>query len=153
MKRMIAAIALVLLAACQSTPKLEEDARYVKLATVVDRHEFTEVGRKQAAAQTPPETHGNIGIGLSVGGGGGGGFGFGFGGLMFGMGDQHTRRDEPPQIAKGAIRYTVQLPASTERIEVMSYGQYKVGDCVKVLAGHPTEYPRFFELKPGEHCE
>jgi len=28
-----------------------------------------------------------------------------------------------------------------------------VGDCVKVLAGHPTEYPRFFELKPGEHCE
>jgi hypothetical protein len=35
----------------------------------------------------------------------------------------------------------------------MSYAQYKVGDCVRVLAGHPTEYPRFFELKQGEHCE
>ena len=153
MKRMFAAIALLLLAACQSTPKLEEDARYVKLATVVDRHEFTEVERKQAAAHTPPETHGTISIGLGVGSENDGRFGFGFGGLMLGMGDRHTRRDEPPQVAKGAIRYTVQPPASTERIEVMSYGQYKVGDCVKVLAGHPTEYPRFFELKLGEHCE
>ena len=153
MKRIFAAIALVLLAACQSTPKLEEDARYVKLATVVDRHEFTEVERKQAAAHTLPESHGSIGVGLGVGGGSGGGFGFGFGGIMFGMGDQHAKRDEPPQIAQGAIRYTVQPLRSTERIEVMSYGQYKVGDCVKVLAGQPTEYPRFFELKSGEHCE
>jgi hypothetical protein len=153
MKRMIAAIALILLAACQSTPKLEEDARYVKLATVVDRHDFTDVERKQAAAHTDPDTHGSIGVGLSVGGGGGGGFGFGFGGLMFGMGDNHTKRDQPPQVAQGANRFTVQPLGSTERIEVMSYGQYKVGDCVKVLAGHPTEYPRFFELKPGEHCQ
>jgi hypothetical protein len=152
MKRIIAAIALVLLAACQSAPKLEEDARYVKLATVVDRHDFTDVERKQAAAHTNPDTHTSVGVGLSVGGGSGG-FGFGFGGIMMGLGDQHTSRDEPPQIAQGANRYTVQPLRSTERIEVMSYGQYKVGDCVKVLAGHPTEYPRFFELKPGEHCE
>ena len=151
MKRIFAVIALVLLAACQSTPKLEEDARYVKLATVVDRHDFTEVERKQAAAHTPSDTHGSIGVGLSVGSGGG--FGFGFGGLMFGTGGQNTKRDEPPQVAKGANRYTVQPLRNTERIEVMSYAQYKVGDCVKVLAGHPTEYPRFFELKPGEHCE
>ena len=152
MKNIFAAIALVLLAACQSTPKLEEDARYVKLATVVDRHDFTEVERKQAAAHTSPDTHTSVGVGLSVGGGSGG-FGFGFGGIMLGLGDQHTSRDEPPQIAQGANRYTVQPLHSTERIEVMSYGQYKVGDCVKVLAGHPTEYPRFFELKPGERCE
>jgi hypothetical protein len=152
MKRIFAAIALVLLAACQSTPKLEEDARYVKLATVVDRHDFTELERKQAAAHTNPDTHTSVGVGLSVGGGSGG-FGFGFGGIMLGLGDQRTSRDEPPQIAQGANRYTVQPLHSTERIEVMSYGQYKVGDCVKVLAGHPTEYPRFFELKPGERCE
>jgi hypothetical protein len=152
MKRIFAAIALVLLAACQSTPKLEEDARYVKLATVVDRHDFTDVERKQAAAHTNPDTHTSVGVGLSVGGGSGG-FGFGFGGIMLGLGDQRTSRDEPPQIAQGANRYTVQPLHSTERIEVMSYGQYKVGDCVKVLAGHPTEYPRFFELKPGERCE
>lgn len=153
MKSIFAVIALVLLAACQSAPKLEEDARYVKLATVVDRHEFTDVERKQAAAHTTSDSHGSIGVGLGVGGGSGGGFGFGFGGIMLDMGDQHTKRDEPPQIAKGANRYTVQPLHSTERIEVMSYGQYKVGDCVKVLAGHPTEYPRFFELKLGEHCE
>ena len=152
MKSIFAAIALVLLAACQSAPKLEEDARYVKLATVVDRHEFTDVERKQAAAHTTSDSHGSIGVGLGVGGGSGSGFGFGFGGIMMDMGDQHTKRDEPPQIAKGANRYTVQPLHSTERIEVMSYGQYKVGDCVKVLAGHPTEYPRFFGLKPGEHC-
>lgn len=153
MKSIIAAIALALLAACQSAPKLEEDARYAKLATVVDRHDFTDVERKQAAAHTDPESHGSISVGLGVGGGSGGGFGFGFGGLMLGMGDHHARRDEPPQVSRGANRFTVQPLGSTERIEVMSYGQYKVGDCVKVLAGHPTEYPRFFELKPGEHCE
>ncbi|MDO8989207.1 MAG: hypothetical protein Q7U91_06200 [Sideroxyarcus sp.] len=151
MKKIIAAIALVLLAACQSTPKLEEDTRYVKLATVVDRHEFTEVERKQAAAHTPSDVQGSVGIGLSVGSGGG--IGIGFGGIMLGMGDQHTKRDEPPQVARGANRYTVQPLHSTERIEVMSYGQYQVGDCVKVLAGHPTEYPRFFTLKPDEHCD
>lgn len=152
MKNKIAALALVLLTACQSTPKLEEDTRYVKLATVTDKHEFTEVERKQAAAHTSSDIRTSVGIGVSIGGGTGG-MGFGFGGIMFGMGDQRARRDETPQIAKGAIRYTAQPLHSTDRIEVMSYEQYKVGDCVKVLAGHPTEYPRFFELKPGEHCE
>jgi len=151
MKNMIAALALVLLTACQSAPKLEEDARYVKLATVQDRHEFTEVERKQAAAHTRSDSRTSLGIGLSIGGGTGG-IGMGYSGFMFGMGEQRPKRDETPQIARGAIRYTVQPLSSTERIEVMSYEQYKVGDCVKVLAGHPTEYPRFFELKPGEHC-
>jgi hypothetical protein len=36
---------------------------------------------------------------------------------------------------------------------MMSYRSYKAGDCVKVLVGHPTEFPRLFELKPGERCE
>ncbi|MDE2309851.1 MAG: hypothetical protein KGL01_03360 [Betaproteobacteria bacterium] len=46
MKTVVAAILLALLAACKSAPKLEEDARYVRLATVVDMHEFTETERK-----------------------------------------------------------------------------------------------------------
>ena len=100
MKHIFAAIALVLLAACHSAPKLEEDARYVKLATIVDRHDFTDVERKQAAAHTPSDTHGSIGIGVGVGSGSGGGFGFGFGGIMMGMGDQPARRDEPPQLPR-----------------------------------------------------
>jgi hypothetical protein len=69
------------------------------------------------------------------------------------MGSHDNPRDEQPQVAKGAIRYTVQTTGSAERIEVMSYEQLKVGDCVKVLAGHPDEYPRFFRLKPGEQCK
>lgn len=40
MKKFFMATLLVLLAACQSTPKLEDDARYVRLAIVVDEHEF-----------------------------------------------------------------------------------------------------------------
>lgn len=150
-KNLFAAISLALLAACQSTPRLEEDSHHVRLATVVDRHDFTEVERKQAQSGRPRDS--GVSGGFSVGGGTGGAFG----GMMMGMGgimgSRHDRRDEPPQVARGANRYTVQPPGSMERIEVMSYGQYKVGDCVKVLAGHPTEYPRFFELKPGEHCE
>jgi len=72
---------------------------------------------------------------------------------MGGMLDDHPpKRDEAPQIAKVAIRYTVQPLDSKERIEVMSYEQYKVGDCVKVLAAHPSEFARFFELKEGERC-
>lgn len=153
MKNKIAALALVLLAACQSTPKLEEDVRYVKLATVLDRHDFTELERKQAAANTDSDSRTSVSIGVGIGGGSGGGFGFGFGGIMMGLGDQPSKRDEPPQIARGAIRYTVQPLHSTERIEVMSYEQHKVGDCVKVLATHPSKYPRFFELKPGENCQ
>lgn len=152
MKKFIAVTLLVLLAACQSTPRLEDDARYVKLARVVDVHEFTELERKQAAANTPSDTRVGVGLGIGMGSGGGS-----FGGIMLGMGsgigERRDRRDEPPQVARGANRYTVQPLNSKERIEVMSYGKYKVGDCVKVLAGHPTEYSRFFELKPGERCE
>lgn len=153
MKTIVAAILLALLAACQSAPRLEEDARYVRLATVVDIHEFTETERKQAQANMPRDS--SVGVGLSVGVGSGGGDSFG--GVMLGIGGaldgRRDRRDELPQVAKGAIRYTVQPPGSTERIEVLSYGRYKLGDCVKVLAGHPTELPRFFNLKPGELCE
>jgi len=142
-----AALMLLMLAACQSTPKLEDDVRYVKLATVVDKHEFTELERKQAATTQPSDTHVGFGIGIGTGTGGS------FGGISLGVGSRLGGDDEPPQIARGANRYTVQFINSTERIEVMSYGDYKVGDCVKVLAGHPTEYPRFFELKPGERCK
>ena len=151
MKKFFAATSLVLLAACQSAPKLENDARYVRLAIVVDKHEFTEVERKQAQANRPGDS--GVEVGLSVGVGSGGSFG----GVMLGMGstmgDRRDSRDEPPQVAHGANRFTVQPLNSDERIEVMSYGRYHVGDCVKVLVGHPTEFPRFFELKPGEHCE
>jgi hypothetical protein len=150
MKKFFVAPLLMMLAACQSTPKLEDDARYVRMAIVMDIHEFTEIERRQAQASRPSDTH--MGVGISVGGGSGGTFG----GLMLGMGSTfggHDSRDEPPQIANGANRFTVQPLSSNERIEVLSYGRYKLGDCVKVLAGHPTEYPRFFELKPGERCE
>ncbi len=150
MKKFPVATLLVILAACQSTPKLEDDARYVRLATVVDKHEFTELERKQAEANLPGDSH--AGVGLSVGVGSGGSFG----GVMLGMGSRiggRESRNELPQVANGANRYTVQPLSSDERLEVMSYGKYKVGDCVKVLAGHPTEFPRFFELKPGERCE
>lgn len=149
MKKYIAMLALVSVAACQSAPRLEDDVRYAKLATVLDQHVFSEVERKQAQANSPADSNVGFGFGVGVGSGGGGGFG----GIMMGMGGHPDRRDEPPQIARGAIRYTVQPLGSAERIEVMSYGQYKVGDCVKVLAGHPSEYPRFFELKPDERCQ
>lgn len=153
MKTIIAATLLALLAACQSTPRLEEDARYVRFATVVDIHEFTETERKQAQANMPRDSRVGVGVSVGVGSGGGGGFG----GVMLGIGSsldgRRDSRDGLPQIANGANRYTVQPQGSTERIEVMSYGRYKLGDCVKVLAGHPTEFPRFFDLKPGEFCK
>lgn len=150
MKTIVAAILMALLAACQSAPRLEDDARYVRLATVVDIHEFTDVERKQAQANLPRDS--GVGVGFSVGVGTGS---YGnFGGVALGIGGPvGGRRDEVPQIAHGANRYTVQPVGSSERIEVMSYARYKLGDCVKVLAGHPTEFPRFFELKPGERCQ
>lgn len=148
-KAIITALSLALLAACQSTPRLEDDARYVRLATVMDIHEFTETERKQAQANRPGDTRVGVGIGIGTGSGGS------FGGLSLGIGSTlGDRRDsQPPHIADGANRITVQPLGSTERIEVMSYGHHKMGDCVKVLAGHPSEYPRFFALKPGERCE
>jgi len=151
MKMFLVATLLGLLAACQSTPGLEDDTRYVKLARVVEVHEFTELERKQAAANRPSDTRVGVGLGIGVGTGGS------FGGIVLGMGSgiggRRDSRDEPPQVANGANRYTVQPLNSNERIEVMSFGKYKMGECVKVLAAHPTGYPRFFELKPGEHCE
>jgi len=151
MKIFLAATLLAMLAACQTTPRLEDDARYVRLARVVDVHEFTDLERKQAEANRPSDTRVGVGIGFGVGSGGS------FGGVMLGMGtgtgDRQDSRDEPPQVANGAIRYTVQPLHSDERIEVMSYGNYKAGDCVRVLVGHPTAFPRFFALKPGERCE
>lgn len=147
MNKFIAVLALSLLAACQSTPRLEEDMRYVKLAQVVDVHEYTELERKQAKTNSP---HGSVGVGIGIGSGSFSGGMLGIGGML---GDHHDTDDEAPQVARGANRYTVQPLRSKERIEVMSYGRYKVGDCVKVLAGHPSEYPRFFDLKAGERCE
>ena len=150
-KTLIAAIFMASLVACQSTPKLEDDTRYVRLATVVDIHEFTDTERQQAQANQPSDTHVGVGIGIGTGSRGS------FGGLSLGMGsmmgERRDSRDQPPQIGKGANRITVQLLGSTERIEVMSYGHPKIGDCVKVLVNHPSEYPRFFELKPGERCK
>jgi len=77
--------------------------------------------------------------------------------MMFGMGGMFENRpgkaDASPQIGKGAIRYTVQPLGKQDRIEVLDYRQFQKGDCVKVLVGHPNEYPRFFELKPDEHCQ
>ena len=147
MNKFFAAALVAMLAACQSTPGLEDDARYVRLARVVDEHVYTDLERKQAEASMAGDTRVGVGLGIGVGTGGS------FGGVMLGMGSGGGRRDEPPQIAKGANRFTVQPLNSDERVEVMSYGSYKVGDCVKVLVNHPTEFPRFFQLKPGESCK
>ncbi len=152
-KTLIAALLLTLLTACQSTPRLEDDARYVRLATVVDIHEFTELERKQDQASRPSDTHVGLGIGIGIGTGSGGSFGGMSLGIGSTLGDRRDSRKEPPQIADGANRITVQPLGSTEHIEVMSYGHHKMGDCVKVLAAHSSEFPRFFDLKPGERCE
>ncbi len=137
---------LILLAACQSTPKLEDDTRYVRLARVVDVHVFTEAERKEAKLHSPSNS--GVGVGVSIGVGTGGGFG----GLMIGTGSRRAS-NEPPQAANGANRFTVETVDKAERIEVMSYGNYKAGTCVKLLMGHPTEFARLFGLKPGEHCD
>ena len=151
MKTILAVISLALLAACQTAPKPEDDTRYLKLARVVDVHVYTDAERKEAA-KTAPRPH-NSGVGMGVGIGMGSG---GFGGIMIGAGTGlggGSSRDLPPQAAAGANRYTVQPLQSADRIEVMSYGKFQVGDCVKLFSGHPDEYARLFKLKPGEHCE
>ena len=150
MKNLLLLLLLTMLAACQSSPKLEDDPRYAKLAIITGKHEFTEVERKQARANTPSDSGVSVGIGFGIGSGS---FGGGFGGMMMGMGNRDLPRDDQPQVAKGAVRYTVQPVGTKEQIEVMSYEQYKVDDCVKVLAGHPSEHPRFFNLKPNESCQ
>lgn len=152
-QRCLAAGCLVLLAACQSTSRLENDTRYVRLARVVEVHEFTEAERKEAKLQMPRDSSVGVGVGVSIGVGSGGGFG----GLMLGTGGMYgggrDRSREPPQVAYGANRFTVQPLHTSERLEVLSYRKYKVGDCVKVLYGHPSEYARLFDLRSGEHCE
>ena len=147
MKTIIATFVL-LLAACQTTPNLEDDARYVRLATVVDVHEFTDLERQQAQSGRPSSGSTGVGVGVGVGTGTFGSFS----GISVGIGHTIGSRDIPPQVADGANRFTVQPLGTTERIEVMSFDHYRKGDCVKVLAGHPSAYPRFFALKPGERC-
>ena len=151
----MSARSLALLAACQTGPKLEDDTRYVKLAKVVDVHEFTAAERREAAKTAPRS--GNSGLGLNIGFGvGTGGFPGGFGGIMLGsgtgLGAGRSSR-EAPQGADGANRYTVQPLGGSERIEVLSYKTYKDGDCVKLMSGHPSEYARLFDPKAGERCE
>lgn len=151
MKIMFCAALLLLMAACKTGPSLEDDVRYVKLAKVVDVHVYTEAERKEANAQRPSDSRLSIGMGVGFGMGSGS-----FGGMMLGTGAQlghnHDNR-EPPQIAFGANRYALEIKGSLERFEVMSYGKYKPGDCVKVLMGHPTEFARIFDLMKGETCD
>ncbi len=150
MKKLFYIAAIALLVACQSAPKLEDDTRYTKLARVVDVHVYSEAERKEAAKSEPRPSSGlGMGVGIGVGTGGG----FGFGGIMFGGGGSGRSRDLPPLISQGANRYTVQPLNTRDKIEVNSYGKYKAGDCVKLFSGHPNEYARLFDLRPGENCQ
>lgn len=151
MRKILAVVSLALLAACQTAPKLEDDTRYIKFAKVLDVHAFTDAERKEAAKAAPRSGNTGVGMGVGIGLGTGGGFG----GIMVGAGTGlgGRSRDLPPQIAQGANRFTVQPLNTTDKIEVLSYGKYQVGDCVKLFSGHPDEYARLFDLKPGERCE
>ncbi len=149
MNKLLALAPVALLAACQSAAKLEDDTRYTRLARVVDVHVYSDAERKEASKSEPRPSSG-VGVGIGVGTGTGGGFGFG--GIMFGGGGGRSR-DLPPLVSQGANRYTVQPLNTSDRVEVNSYGKYKVGDCVKLFSGHPNEYARIFDLKSGEHCE
>lgn len=144
MKKYTATLAFILLAGCQNPHQLEKDTRYIILATVTDKYEFSEIERQQAAASTSADSNADTDLANNVGPAG-------YGGIMLGLGDHHDI-GESPLISNGANRYTVQPLNSEERIVVMSRRQYQVGDCVKVLAGHPSAYPRFFALKPDERC-
>lgn len=153
MRKFIAVVLLALLAACQSTPRLEDDTRYIRYAKVVQVHVFTDAERKEAAKTAPRRSNTKVGVGVGVGVGTGG---VGFGSVTIGVGSvlgSGRSQDIPPQIARGADRFTVQPLHSNERIEVLSYGKFNIGDCVKLFSGHPTEYARLFDLKPGEQCK
>jgi hypothetical protein len=118
----------------------------------VDVHVFTDTERKEARLRRPSRSRVTIGIGIGIGTGG---FNSGYDGWLFGgglFGNDYEYRKEAPRIDKGANRFTVETVDKAERIEVLSYGKFKVGDCVKVLTGHPTEYARLYKLKPDEHC-
>ena len=142
-------LSMALLAGCQTTPKLEDDPRYTRLARVVDVHVYTDAERKEAAKGEPRTRNTSVGLGVGFGFGGGGGS---FGGIMLGAPVGGSRTELPPLVSRGANRYTVQPLGTAEKLEVNSYGKFKVGDCVKLYSGHPTEYDRLFELKPGESC-
>ncbi len=150
MKKLFAIAPIALLAACQSSPKFEDDTRYTRLARVMDVHVYSDAERKEAAKSAPRMNNSGTSVGMGIGFGSGGGMG-----LMFGVGTGvgGRSRDLPPQVAQGANRYTVQPLNTTDRIEVNSYEKFQAGDCVKLFSGHPDEYARLFSLKPGEHCE
>jgi hypothetical protein len=140
---------LLMLAGCQSNPALEDDTRYTKLARVVEVHVYTDAERREAKLQRRDSS---VGFGLSLGVGTYGSFGYG--GLMFGSGNRlNSPSTVGPQVADGANRYAVEPLEKAERIEVLSYGKYQVGDCVKLMSGHPSAYARLFDLKPGERCD
>lgn len=149
MKKLSLAVMAALLAACQNNPPLQNDARYIRMARVVAVHVYSEDERREAAKAPPrarassPEVSVGIGFGTSFGG-----LGVGVGGIISPV----NKREMPPQPALGADRYTVEPLGSKEKLEVESYGKYKVGDCVKLFSGHPTEYARLFDLQPGETC-
>lgn len=151
MKRLFAALSVVLLAACQTAPKLEDDARYTRLARVVDLHVYTDAERQEAAKAEPHSSNTSVGVGVGFGFGSGGSS---FGGIMLGAPvGGGGRRERPPLVSKGANRYTVQPLGSGDKLEVNSYDRFKVGDCVKLFSGHPSAYDRLFALKPGESCD
>jgi hypothetical protein len=152
MKKISTVVSLLLLVACQSTPRPEDDTRYLQFARVLDVHVYSDAERKEAAKTAPRSNSGSVGVGVGIGFGTGGGFG----GVMLGAGTGlggGRSSSRAPQIADGANRFTVQPLHSNERIEVMSYGKFQVGDCVKLFSGHPTEYARLFDLKSGERCQ
>jgi hypothetical protein len=151
MKSVLACFFLALLAACQTTPRLEDDARYTRLARVVDVHVYSDAERREAAKTEPRSGNTRVGVGVGFGFGMGGGS---FGGIMVGapVGGGGSR-EAPPLVSKGANRYTVQPLNAKDRLEVNSYGKFNVGDCVKLFSGHPTEYDRLFALKAGESCD
>lgn len=151
MKKLSLALILVLLAACQNNPPLQDEARYLRYARVVAVHVYTDAERRDAAANAPRVDRNEPQVTFGIG------FGTNFGGINLGVGGlftpQHRPRDIPPQPAWGANRYTVEPLGTHEKLEVDSYGKYKVGDCVKLFSGHPKEYARLFDLQPGETCK
>jgi hypothetical protein len=154
LKHVVLILVAALLAACQTTPNLESETKYIRLARVVDVHVYTDEERREAARTERRESHTRVGLGVGFGFGIGSGGG-GFGGVSIGMPidvEGSRSRDLPPLVSRGANRYTVQPLGSQARLEINSYGKFKVGECVKLFSGHPTEYDRLFPMKPGESC-
>ena len=151
MKKLSLALVLALLAACQNNPPLQDEAHYMRYARVVAVHVYTDAERREAAASAPhvnrnePRVTFGLSFGTNIGG-----IGLNFGGLFT---PQNRPRDIPPQPAWGADRYTVEPLGSHDRLEVESYGKYKVGDCVKLFSGAPKDYARLYDLQPGETCK